>query len=420
MAEYRHTIKCLHPIKIVNPRYKSERWEREGDSAPWRFADYNLLVPCGHCYLCRKRKAQDWHVRLFHEYLGTPYYYINGKKQERNVLFCTFTFNNKYLPDDNPEGLRSRLAPYIRKWRDNWRKRFGVSPRYWCTTDIGNEGRLHLHMLIFNPVNKDGVRITKSSIFSTGNQWRNLCKKKGLPEDTPIDYRRQLMWKYGFCTYCQYLRDESGIHYVSGYLTGSNVLKQIENGDKVLKHKKELCKKAVQHVPVVFVSSGLGKSFLTTKEFDKLKTLKSFICSLGKYKYAVPRYFRANYFEDTTYLDVDESTGELYEFTVPADEQARRFIASLMFRLQDDLVQSDSVCTVLNSKKYRQTRAHLISDNSHDPPYQRAIESLDKVFGYTPPSPRPVDHLMDFDSVSMIPIHADRRFFPYEQQCFTF
>lgn len=419
MAEFRQNIRCLHPIRIVNPKYRSERWEREGDNAPWRFADYQLSVPCGHCYLCRKRKANDWHVRLFHEYLGTPYYYIRGKKQERNVLFCTFTFNDKHLPDDNPEGLRSRLAPYIRHWRDNWRKRFGVSPRYWCTTDIGNEGRLHLHLLIFNPVTKDGVRISKSSIFSTGTNWRKLCKKKGISEDTPIDYRRQMMWKYGFCTYCKHLHDERGIHYVSGYLTGSNVLKQIEKGDIVFKHNKALCKKAVQHVPVIFVSSGLGKSFITTKEFDKLKNLKSFICSLGKYKFAVPRYYRAYYFDDINYMEVDEETGLIYEYTIPADEQARRFTAALIFKLEQDFVSSDSECYVLNGKKYRISREHPIRSDG-DPPWHSDARSLDKVFGYIPPPPRPVDHLMDYDPVTLLPIHADPRFYDQRQLCFIF
>lgn len=419
MAEYRHNIRCLHPIRIINPKYKSERWEREGDNAPWRFADYQLSVPCGHCYLCRKRKANDWHVRLFHEYLGTPYYYIRGKKQERNVLFCTFTFNDTYLPDDSPEGLRSRLAPYIRKWRDNWRKRFGVSPRYWCTTDIGNEGRLHLHLLIFNPVTKDGVRISKSSIFSTGTNWRKLCKKTGMSEDTPIDYRRQMMWKYGFCTYCKHLHDERGIHYVSGYLTGVNVLKQIENGDTVLKHNKALCKKALHHVPVIFVSSGLGKSFISTKEFDKLKNLKSFICSLGKYKFAVPRYYRAHYFEDINYMEVDEETGLIYEYTIPADEQARRFTAALIWKLEQDFISSDSLCYILNGKKYRCSREHPFSSDG-DPPWYPDVGSLDKVFGYTPPPPRPVDHLMDYDKDTLLPIHADPRFYEQRQLCFTF
>lgn len=400
MTTYKDHIKCLHPISITNPRYRSKDWERTGDGAPWSRPDYKIIVPCGHCILCRKRKSTDWHFRLFHEFLGTPF--IDKKQTRRNVLFCTFTFNNDHLPDDSQNGLRSRIAPFIRQWRDVWRKRYGTSPRYWITTDIGNEGRLHLHAVIFNPTYKDGRRIPKSKLFMTTERWIKDHPGKPVPSDL------QCCWRYGFCTYCSYLEGEAGIHYVAGYLNGSNVLKQVEAGKVPKKHRKALCRKALHHIPAVFVSSGLGKSFLVTQEFEKLKLLKSFICRLGKYKYAVPRYFRSKYFEDTIEMFVDEATGELHEMLVPAEQCARNFIAALCYQMRSDYEAASLDEVSICGKSFRLPRNH-VCDYARDespPPWSSLVASYDKVYGFVAPPPRPVDTLCDVNPVIFVNIHS--------------
>lgn len=400
MATFKQSMHCLHPITITNPRYRSKDWESTGDGAPWIRADYKIIVPCGHCILCRKRKSNDWHFRLFHEFLGTPF--IDKKQSKRNVLFCTFTFNNDNLPDDRQEGLRSRLSPFIRQWRDVWRKRYGASPRYWITTDIGNDGRLHLHALIFNPTYKDGSRIPRSKIFITNDRWKIDHPNKPLPSDL------KCCWRFGFCTYCGYLDGESGIHYAAGYLNGSNVLKQVEAGKFPKKHGKALCSKALHHLPVVFVSAGIGRSFLSTQEFAKLKVLKSFICRLGKYKYSVPRYFRSKYFDDIYEQYVDERTGEFFEIYVSADEQAFRFTSALIYKLREDYESATIDEVVISGRSFRCPRDGSSSfyANGPAPPWSALVDSFDKVYGFVAPPPRPVDSLNSVDLVTFAPIHS--------------
>lgn len=388
MSTFVNKIKCLHPITVVNPKYRSRAFVDSGDIPNQSARDYRLSVPCGKCLLCRKRKANDWHVRLFHEALGTPRLSINNKKL-LNILFATFTFSDKYLPDDSNDGLRERIAPFIRHWRDNWRKRHGVSPRYFAVTDIGgDEGRLHLHLLIFNPVDRDGNRISISSIFSTAHRWR---KRTG--DESPVPPSLQLDWHYGYCTYCSMLKGIEGIHYVIGYLNNSNVIKQLEKGKKVQKHGSPVCEKALKHIPAVFVSQGLGKDFINTNEFSKLKNLKSFICNLGKFRYAVPRYYRSKYFDDQSIFVVDDDGVILSEYLYTSEDQYRAFMSSLMLRLQSDYESADSVSVSLLGHRWTHHRDGFPLST----PWNSVMKSLDEVYGYTP-DPPPLIELLKRDS----------------------
>lgn len=294
----RHT--CDQPIEVVNPRYRSLS-SAEDIRMAQTYSDYKIVVPCGHCLTCRQKRARSWHYRLYREALGTPTHHFtasdkNGKKTRYNnsprVLFCTFTFNDKHLPKvpTNKEE-RDILAPYIRKWRDSWRKKFGTSPRYFAISDIGGEeGRLHLHLLIFNPTWKDGRRINISDIYSH-NRNGNLK----LPPS------RQCLWRYGFCTYCSWIRGIEAIHYVSGYLTLENAMRQAEKGSKVLKHGKPLCREALIHYASVFCSMGIGRCFINTPLFEQLRATRSHIDTIGNFYYAIPRYYRLYYYEVKEY-----------------------------------------------------------------------------------------------------------------------
>lgn len=216
-----------------------------------------------------------------------------GKKTRYNnsprVLFCTFTFNDENLPDvpTNKEE-RDVLAPFIRKWRDGWRKKFGTSPRYFAISDIGGEeGRLHLHILIFNPTRKNGSRINISDIYS-----HNRKKDVKLPPS------RQCLWRYGFCTYCAWIRGIEAIHYVAGYLTLENAMKQAEKGSKIVKHGKPLCREALIHYASVFCSMGIGRCFINTALFERLRSTRSHVDIIGQFHYAIPRYYRLYYYDE--------------------------------------------------------------------------------------------------------------------------
>lgn len=286
----RHNYTCDNPIEVVNPRY------RKIGPGELRYArtqsDYKLIVPCGHCLTCRQRRARMWHFRLYHEALACSTHTFTDKKGKHvdspRVLFVTFTFNDDNLPNvkKNKEE-REILAPYIRKWRDGWRKKFGISPRYFAISDVGGDnGRLHLHLLIFDPRDKYGRAISKSSIY-TYNRDSSLV----LP---PWE---QCGWRYGYCTYAGWLRGLEGIHYVAGYINLQNALKEAERGRGMRKHGKSLCKAARLHFASIFCSPGLGRSWCNTSEFASCKKTRAAIASVGKYRYAIPRYYKLRYFE---------------------------------------------------------------------------------------------------------------------------
>lgn len=86
---------CLTPVKILNP----SRSYRNGLEKMY------LVVPCGHCDECRRKKVNDWYVRL-------SYDYYNLKRKGGNFIFITLTYNPESLPRLNTyDGNFDSLCP---------------------------------------------------------------------------------------------------------------------------------------------------------------------------------------------------------------------------------------------------------------------------------------------------------------------
>lgn len=282
----RHT--CDKPITVINPRYRSSKWTEDA-SLSQRRPDYYTKVPCGHCITCRQKRSRSWQFRLIKEAEHTVTHKVDGKLSPR-ILFLTFTFNDENLPDvPSNKNERDIVAPFIKAWRERWRRAFGVSPRYFAVTDLGTESaRLHIHILLFDPRRKDGTMIGRRTFYK-------FHRDKG--ESKPPRSRENCYWRYGFCTYCEWLKGLEGIHYVSGYMTCANAEK------KAKKHKKQLHPLARKHFASIFVSQGLGKAFVFSNTFATLRALKAGCCKCGKFTYAVPRYYKLYYFDDIEYAD---------------------------------------------------------------------------------------------------------------------
>lgn len=353
------SINCLHPITVVNPRYRKD-FDHEYGYPP----DYYMCVPCGKCARCRTKRSASWHFRTYYEALAAPTF-RNGKKEQLNIWFCTFTFRQEFLPDDKNDGLRDRVAPYIRKWRDNWRKRHGRSPRYFCVTDIGSnpvsgdpdDCRLHLHLLIFNPTRADGSRIGLSSVFTDPD----------LLAD-PFDYSHQLDWHYGRVD-AQFVNGIECIHYVSGYINNRNISRAIANGKLPKKHGKALSEKARHHVAAVFVSNGLGLQFVSSKDFAKLRALKSPVARLGTYTYALPRYYELYYYDDL-YIDPDNPFPITRQEQMSADHRIR------MLKMREDIERAmPDVYFTVGDRRFHWSSNGLRS----------YVRGIDKVFGFDKP-----------------------------------
>lgn len=259
------SVGCFRPRKVVNPRFRKDKNSEEFSKAKELYfrdyvENYYIEIPCGKCYLCRKKKASGWRVRLLEECKYTPRFYHNGILKYR-CIFVLFTFNNEHLPIVD---TRDKIAVFIRKWRDLWRKKFGKSPRYFCVTDRGTQyGRLHLHFLIFDPRDKQGNQLSI-----------NRLKKENF------------FWRNGFVREPTWLETQKGITYVTGYITGSNLEKEAK------KHGHVMCKEAMEYNPLVFVSNGLGARYVTEsrKYYDTERNM--YVYPFQGFTYGLPSYYR--------------------------------------------------------------------------------------------------------------------------------
>lgn len=95
-----------------------------------------MMVPCGHCTLCKNRKVNEWKIRAVCEtvYSSSP------------PLFLTLTFNNENLPE---QGLDKR---HVQLFLKRLRFRLGESNlRYFAVGEYGrNYFRPHYHLIFWN------------------------------------------------------------------------------------------------------------------------------------------------------------------------------------------------------------------------------------------------------------------------------
>lgn len=122
-------MKCLSPLKIVNPKYNGDH-----SVEPGQLFDYYLYVPCGRCFECLKQKAANWKSRLFVEH-----------QHSKRSVFLTFTIDEEHLPF----AISNSSLP-IRRFFELYRRYFGKSCKHFFVTEIGEGGRLHYHGIMFD------------------------------------------------------------------------------------------------------------------------------------------------------------------------------------------------------------------------------------------------------------------------------
>ena len=139
---------CIYPRLIQNKKYVANK-KNKGE--PPKAKDKRVLavpVGCGKCFECRKKKANDWRVRLTEEL-----------KHDKTGVFVTLTFNTESLKRLS-KGLEE-LKGYekdnaiatkgVRMFLERWRKKHKKSVKHWPITELGG-GRyehLHIHGIIF-------------------------------------------------------------------------------------------------------------------------------------------------------------------------------------------------------------------------------------------------------------------------------
>lgn len=239
---------CIKPIKIVNPRYVKLSGSKSQALRDFGLQpDLYLIVPCGRCLHCLRRRASEWRRRLLDEYR------YMSKSDQRKVRFITLTVAPKYYND-----FVKRPQYYIRLFLDRYRKRFGRSPRHWIINEYGDDPkrsrRLHFHALFFD-----------NEVF-----------------------RHQLeeVWQYGIVRSSR-LRSSSAISYITTYVT--------KFLDKWIIDKNEK--------QFILCSPGIGKAYTCDPSniawhHDKGQ-LRCYRLDFNDRFCAIPRYYRNKLFSES-------------------------------------------------------------------------------------------------------------------------
>lgn len=222
---------CLHPLKILNKRYKVLSSEDVWDymktkigmdycisvdpkfnfhSLPRLPPDYFIEVPCGKCMNCRKNKRLGWSFRLIQEI-----------EQYAESSFVTLTLDSKWLPVVEKDPKR-----YIKLYIDRLRKCLGFRPRYFLVSELGDKdhhtGRLHFHCIFFGTSKEKFSFATQRVKWPHGNVWTGYVNHKTALYLT----KYMLKDKHG---YKPFIMCSNGIG--SSYITTSNILKHLNGFD---------------------------------------------------------------------------------------------------------------------------------------------------------------------------------------------
>lgn len=104
---------------------------------PRPFAFNDMLLPCGHCIICKTNKMSDWLIRIVHE-----------AQASIQSLFVTLTYDNDHLVvNDDDQGIlvKADLQKFFKRLRKQ-----GCKVRYYAVGEYGTKfGRPHYHVILF-------------------------------------------------------------------------------------------------------------------------------------------------------------------------------------------------------------------------------------------------------------------------------
>lgn len=141
----------------------------------------NVLVPCGRCPQCYKRRISGWSFRLMQE-----------DKRSDSSLFLTFTYDTKHVPitSNGFMGLSKRdVQLFIKRLRKAHTKK-SKPIRYYAAGEYGGKtNRPHYHIILFNAQleliqpswNLGQVHYGEVSGASVGYTLKYMSKKSKIP-----------------------------------------------------------------------------------------------------------------------------------------------------------------------------------------------------------------------------------------------
>ena len=151
-------------FNCLNPRIAIQ--ENEGEKPKFlRCRDYEfidkiyskshrvLLIPCGKCSNCLKRKSTEWTARLLKEMSFHKYCY-----------FVTLTYSELYNADTGE--IKDINKRDIQLFLKRYRKNFGVDLSYYITGEHGEaSGRPHYHGIFFQDKEIPDLKFYSNNLF---------------------------------------------------------------------------------------------------------------------------------------------------------------------------------------------------------------------------------------------------------------
>lgn len=224
-----------------------------------------IWVPCGQCYICKKKKAREWRMRIAEDI-----------KKNKNAKIVTLTFNTESLKElakkcHGATGyeLDNQICKIaVKLWRERWRKKYGRSPRHWLITELGHGKTEHVHM--------------------HGLIWQD---ERYQLEDKLLE-EVEKTWQYGYVGKGKY-EPMTGTYtnYVNAR-TAAYFTKYVNKIDELHKEYRQ----------IILTSPGIGKNFLESEkakdnEYRGEKTNQMYNVDHGGVL-PMPEYFRRKMYTD--------------------------------------------------------------------------------------------------------------------------
>lgn len=295
---------CINKKLIRNRKYTMTK--KNGGNVPVLLdtRKATVWVPCQQCYICKKRKAREWRVRL-----------TEDVKVNTKCKIVTLTFNTESLKKlaEECKGAQGyeldneicKLA--VKRFRERWRKKYGRSVRHWLITELGHGKTEHVHM--------------------HGIIWKDeRYELEGLLLDNV-----EKIWGYGYVGKGKYdYRTGEWVNYVNGK-TANYFMKYVNKIDE--KHK--------EYKQIILTSAGIGKAYVDSiKAQDNVykgkETNQSYNTDNGG-KLPMPEYIRNKLYTEeqreemsSDYLDKGITYIEGKEIKLDGNE-------AMIYRLQKNL-----------------------------------------------------------------------------------
>lgn len=236
---------CLYPKLILNRKYLPNK---KNNGIPHPITDERTkLVPvgCGKCMECRKKKKNEWNVRLLEEVRDDnkgKFITLSFSEEELSYLEQEIQYEDETIEGYDLENKCAKLA--IRRFLERWRAETGKSVKHWFVTELGQTKteRIHLHGILWT----DDLR-TLQKAWKYGRVWVGL-----------------------YCT-------ERTVNYMVKYISKTDKLHE-------------------EYKPIILTSPGVGSGYMkhpnaNNNRFKGEKTTETYRTRQG-FKKALPIYYR--------------------------------------------------------------------------------------------------------------------------------